>query len=92
MPEDLRDVWPIDKIGNQIREGRVIVLKLEEAEAMFYVDKVVPAKFLHQGNGAPIPVAGEIELLLRMKLPFAPDRRVMGKAVVTQKPDPDKVS
>jgi hypothetical protein len=92
MAEDPRDVWPIDKIGNQIREGRVIVLKLEEAEAMFFVDKVTPAKFLHQPGAQPIPVAGEIELLLRMKLPFAPDRRVMGKAIVTQKPDPEKVS
>jgi hypothetical protein len=92
MADDPREVWPIDKIGNQIRTGRVIVLKLEEAEAMFFVDKVTPAKFLLQGNGDPIPVAGEIELVLRMKLPYAPDRRVMGRAVVTERPDPEKVS
>jgi hypothetical protein len=86
------NVWPIDKIGNQIREGRLLIVKMEEAEAMFYVDKVTPAKFLQQPGAAPIPVTGEIELVLKMKLPFAPDRRQMGRAVVIEQPDPEKIS
>lgn len=31
-------VYPIDKIGNQLREGRLVILKLEDPDAMFYID------------------------------------------------------
>lgn len=86
------DIYPIDKIGNPIREGRLLILKLEDPDAMFFVDKVTPAKFLHQPGAAPIPVTGEIELVLRMKLPFGPDRRQMGRAIVIEQPDEKKVS
>jgi hypothetical protein len=84
--------WPIDKIGNQIREGRLVIVKWDEPDAMFYVDKVNPASFLHSPGGTVIPVNGEIELVLKIKLPFAPDARQMGRAIVVEQPDPDKVS
>ena len=84
-------IWPKDKIGNQLREGRLLILKMDDPDAMFYVDKVTPASFLHSADG-PIPINGEIELILRIKLPFTPERNQLHRAIVVEQPDPEKLS
>ena len=70
----------------------MIVLKWDDPDAMFYIDKVEPASFLMSPGGAKIPVNGSIEIVLRIKLPFAPDARQMDKAIVIEQPDKDKIS
>ena len=76
-------IWPRDKLGNEIKEGKMLLLKLPEAEAMFYVMKVEPASFIHSTEG-PVPVAGEIELVLKFQMPFAPDQAQLHRSVVVE--------
>jgi hypothetical protein len=89
MPTD--KVWPKDKLGNRLVQGRLIIMKLDDPDAMFYVDKVTPASFLHSPEG-PMPINGEIELVLRIKLPFTPERNQLHRAIVVEQPDPEKLS
>lgn len=84
MPTD--KVWPVDKIGNPIKAGEMLHMKLEEAAAMFYVMSVEPASMLHTPDG-PVPVNGSIEFVLKFKVPFSPESNIMGKALVVKQPE-----
>ena len=85
-------VWPKDKLGNEIREGKMILLDLQEPRAFFYVMGVTPASVIHGADG-PIPVGGEIEVVLKFKLPFQPDMNQLHRAVVVEQPkQEDRVS
>lgn len=83
MPTD--KVWPIDKFGNEIRAGKLIHLKLEEASAEFHVMEVEAASVIHSADG-PMPVNGEIVIGLKLRIPFTPEHRQMIKAMVIEQP------
>lgn len=78
-------IWPKDRLGNEIKTGKLVLLKLPEAEAMFYVMDVKPATILQGGDG-PIPVGGEIMLVWKVPLPFQPDQSQLMKAMVLEQP------
>ena len=82
-------VWPVDKLGNEIREGKLLLLKMDEPSAIFYVMSVSPASVLHGGDG-PYPVSGEVELVLKFKIPYQPDHRQLFKAIVVETPEPEQ--
>lgn len=79
-------VWPKDALGNDIRIGKLIRLELSEAAGMFYVMGVTPATLIHDGEGGAMPVNGELELVLKFKMPFSPDRNQLHKALVIEQP------
>jgi hypothetical protein len=79
-------IWPIDKLGNPIKEGELIHLKLEESAALFYVMKVEGASVLNGGSEGNFPVNGSITLVLKFNVPFAPDHNQMFKAMVVKQP------
>lgn len=82
---DPNKVWPRDKLGNEIREGKLIRLELPEAAGFFYVVTVSPATYLHGAEGR-IPVNGDVECVLRFKMPYGPDGNMLMKAVVVEQP------
>jgi hypothetical protein len=84
-------VWPKDVLGNTIREGKLVRLKLDEAAAMFFVNKVEPATFLHTPEGV-MPCNGSIDFVLQFHIPFAPDQNQMFKALVVEQPKPENIS
>jgi hypothetical protein len=81
-------IWPTDKLGNPIREGKLVRLDLPEPAGFFYVMGVTPATILQSGDG-PYPVNGEIEMVLKFKMPFSPERCELMKAVVVEQPKVD---
>lgn len=81
-------IWPTDKLGNQIKEGKMVLLELPKAEGFFYVMSVTPATILHGTDGA-YPVSGDVELALKFKLPFSAEQCQLHKAVVVEQPKQD---
>jgi hypothetical protein len=79
-------VWPIDKLSNEIREGDLVQLKLDEPYALFYISRVEGASVINGGPEGNFPVNGQIELVLKFAIPFAPDQRQMYKALVVKQP------
>lgn len=81
-----QQVWPSDELGNEIRIGKLMRMGLPEAAGMFYVMGVRPASVILDGEGGKIPVNGEIEVAMKFKIPFAPDRAQMSKVLVIEQP------
>ena len=79
-------IWPLDKLGNEIREGDMVQLKLDDPYALFYILKVEGASVINGGPEGNFPVNGQIELVLKFSIPFAPDNRQMYKAIVVKHP------
>jgi hypothetical protein len=83
-------IWPIDKLGNEIREGDLIHLRLDDPSALFYVMKVEGASVLHGGEQGNFPGNGSVTLVLKFDVPFPPDQRQMFKAMVVKQPKPQE--
>jgi hypothetical protein len=79
-------VWPIDQLGNEIRQGDLLYLRLDEPGAHFYVMEVQPASIIHDAGG-PIPVSGEMTLVLKIKLPFTHDTKQLRRGLVLKTPE-----
>lgn len=82
-------VFPKDKLGNPIKQGDLILLKLPDPEALFYVMGVSPASVIHDASG-PVPVSGELEVVLKFKMQFGPDQNALHKAIVVKQPEVDE--
>jgi hypothetical protein len=79
-------VWPKDRLGNDIKTGKMVVLQLPDPFAVFFVAEVKPATVL-QGTEGSIPVNGEITFVWKMQIPFPPDGPVCMRAIVAETPE-----
>lgn len=85
-------IYPKDGLGNEIRVGKLIRLELPEAAGLFYVMSVNPATVIHDSDNSTIPVNGEIEIAMKMRLPFHPGQNSLQKALVVEQPKQEEHS
>lgn len=80
-------VWPVDKLGNELREGDLVHLTRDQmVEPLFAVLKVDPATKLITADGE-MPVNGTVRFGLFFEVPYMPANPQFLKAIVVKQPE-----
>jgi len=73
---------PSDGIGNPIRKGSLVHVKLTSDHLLFQVLEIRPAQSTEPGNGSNAAVSGEMLLQAIVPVGFAPDTIMQNMLVV----------
>lgn len=74
MPETLQEEksvrsWPVDALGNEIRKGALVHIKIPEGAIICRVADVVQAGVLHDADGKPMQLDGSVTFVVRIPYP-----------------------
>jgi hypothetical protein len=78
--------YPVDAIGNPIRKGDLLQVKLTDDHIIFSVADIEAAGTLAGPDGQPLALNGKIVLQAIIPVPFEPGT-AMGTMLVLRKPD-----
>lgn len=66
--------WPKDAMGNELKKGTLVLLKIPEQSVTCRVVDVLQAGIMHGPDGAPVSLEGHVSFLMRIT--YAPDQNL----------------
>lgn len=77
-------VWPIDRLGNDIKKGALVHLRLDDPSILCRVLAVEPAGMISSPSGGDMALQGQLRLVAEVTLQFAPGTQFTGILTVKE--------